>query len=69
VSFLRAMRKLVLGETWLLPVGVVLALGIAAAARGLAGAQGWWPSGGGWLLLGLLVAGFCVSVLRSGRTR
>jgi hypothetical protein len=47
VSFLRALRKLVLGETWLLPGAVALALGIAAAARGLAGAHGWWASGGG----------------------
>jgi hypothetical protein len=69
VSFLRALRKLVLGETWLLPGAVALALGIAAAARGLAGPRGWWSGGGGWLLLGLLVAGFCVAVLRSGRAR
>jgi hypothetical protein len=69
VSFLRALRKLVLGETWLLPGAVALALGIAAAARGLAGAHGWWASGGGWLLLGLLAGGFCAAVLRSGRAR
>jgi hypothetical protein len=67
VSFLRALRKLVLGETWLLPAAVTLALGIAAAARGLAGAHGWWAGAGGWLLVGLLVAGFCAAVLRSGR--
>jgi hypothetical protein len=69
VSFLRVLRKLVLGETWLLPAGVAMALVIAAAARGLAGSHGWWVSGGGWLLVGLLVAGFCVAVLRSGRAR
>lgn len=69
MSLLRAMRKLVLGETWLLPAGVALALGIAATARGLAGAHGWWPSVGGWVLLGLLVACFCVAVLGSGRAR
>jgi hypothetical protein len=69
VSFLRALRKLVLGETWLLPVAVALALAIAATARGLAGAHGWWGSGGGWLLAGLLVAGFCAAVLGSGRAR
>jgi hypothetical protein len=67
VSFLRALRKLVLGETWLLPGGVALALGIAVAARGLAGAHGWWASVGGWVLLGLLAACFCVAVLGSGR--
>jgi hypothetical protein len=67
VSFLRALRKLVLGETWLLPAAVALALAISAAARGMAGAEGWWAGGGGWLLLGLLVCGFSVAVLRSGR--
>ena len=69
MSFLRAMRKLVLGETWLLAGGVALALGLAAAARELAGGEGWWSSAGGWLLLGLLVTCFCVAVLGSGRAR
>jgi hypothetical protein len=66
VTFLRALRKLVLGETWLLPAAVALSVGAAVAARGLTGRNGWWATGGGWLLLALLVAGFCVAVLRSG---
>jgi hypothetical protein len=69
VSVLRTLRKLVLGETWLLPAAVAASVGAAAAARGLAGAHGWWVTGGGWLLLALLVGGFSVAVLRSARGR
>jgi hypothetical protein len=67
VSLLRTLRKLVLGETWALPAGVALAVGGAAAARGAAGADGWFQTAGGWLLLALLAGGFALAVLRSGR--
>lgn len=69
MSLLRTLRKLVLGETWALPAGVALAVGAAAVARAVAGAGGWFETGGGWLLLTLLAAGFAVAVLRSGRVR
>jgi hypothetical protein len=35
--------------------------------REIAGPDGWWHGGGGWLLFGLLVAAFAVSLARSGR--
>ena len=69
MSLLRTLRRLVLGETWLLPAAVALAVALAGAARGLAGSGGWWADAGGWLLLGLLGAGFSFAVLRSGRER
>lgn len=68
MTFLRTLRKLVLGETWALPGAVVLALGIAAVLRVAAGPGGWWADAGGWLLLAFLVAGFSIAVRRSGRT-
>ena len=67
MSLLRTLRKLVLGETWALPAGVALAVGATAVARVLAGAEGWFETGGGWLLLTLLATGFSLAVLRSGR--
>jgi hypothetical protein len=65
--FLRTLRKLVLGETWALPLGVALAVAAAAVVREIAGPDGWWRDGGGWLLFGLLVAAFAVSLARTGR--
>ena len=67
MSLLRTLRKLVLGETWALPAGVAVGVGGAAVARALAGPDGWFGTGGGWLLLTLLAGGFALAVLRSGR--
>jgi len=65
MSFLRTLRKLVLGETWALPVGVALALGAAALARLASGSGGWWHHGGGAVLAALLAVALGVS-LRTG---
>ena len=54
MSVLRQLRKLVLGETWSLPVGVVLALGAAGIVRAVDGDDGWWHHAGGFILLGLV---------------
>jgi hypothetical protein len=64
---MRALRKLVLGETWILPAGVAVSVGVAAVAREVAGPEGWFADSGGWLLLGLLAVAFAAAVLRSGR--
>lgn len=68
MTLLRTLRKLVLGETWVLPVGVALSMAAAVVARELAGADDWFSEAGGWLLLGLLAVAFAVAVLRSGRS-
>jgi hypothetical protein len=54
----RTLRKLVLGETWALPIGIAVAVGVAALVRVVAGPGGWWADAGGFLLLGLLVLAF-----------
>jgi hypothetical protein len=59
---MRTLRKLVLGETWTLPLGIALAVGVAAAARLLAGPGGWWRDAGGWVLLVLLIGAFAAAV-------
>jgi hypothetical protein len=66
IGFLRALRKLVLGETVVLPVGIALAVGAAAALRVLAGAGGWWRDGGG-AVLAVLLAFALAMALRSAR--
>jgi hypothetical protein len=60
---LRSLRKLVLGETLVLPAGVACALGAGALMKLVAPEA--WAHAGGFLLLGLLFGALAVS-LRSG---
>jgi hypothetical protein len=69
MSTLRQLRKLILGETWTLPVGVGVALGTAALVRSLAGSHGWWHSGGGFVLLALVAVALTVSLAGALRRR
>jgi hypothetical protein len=59
---MRTLRKLVLGETWALPIGIAVAVGAAAIVRAVAGPAGWWESAGGFVLLGFLVAAFAAAL-------
>jgi hypothetical protein len=61
---MKTLRKLVLGETWILPCGVALALAVAGLVPLVAGPDGWWRSVGGWLLFVLLAAVLGVAVRR-----
>jgi hypothetical protein len=61
MEFLRQLRKLVLGETWALPIGVALALGLAGALRVLAGPGGWFEDAGGFVVLVLVLVALTVS--------
>jgi len=51
---MRALRKLVLGETVALPVGVALVLVVGLVLREVGG--DWWEDDGGFVLLALVVA-------------
>ena len=53
-GLMRALRKLVLGETVALPVGVALAARVGARAARVA--PSWWRDDGGFVLLALVVA-------------
>jgi hypothetical protein len=63
----RALRKLVLGETWTLPICVALAVGAAAVLRVASGDAAWWRDAGGVILAGLVLAALAVSVRSSSR--
>jgi hypothetical protein len=50
----KALRKVVLGETWVIPIGVALVLAVGLALRA-AGGDAWEDDGGFVLLAGILV--------------
>jgi membrane protein YdbS with pleckstrin-like domain len=65
----RALRKLVLGETWALPIGVALTLAAGLVLDAVAGAEQWWRHGGGFVLLVLVVAALWAALPRRRRVR
>ena len=50
---MRALRKLVLGETWTLPLGVLATLALALTLHEAAGDTAWWRHAGGFVLAGV----------------
>jgi uncharacterized membrane protein len=60
---MRTVRKLLLGETWILPLGVALAVGAAAVLEQIAGE--WWRDAGGLVLLAAVVVVLIAAVRRS----
>jgi hypothetical protein len=64
---MRALRKLILGETVALPVGVAVLLGVALALH--AWATSWWPEAGGFVVLVLAVAVLAASLAPAHRRR
>jgi hypothetical protein len=64
MGVLRSIRKLVLGETWILPGGIAVAVGAAALLRGLAGPGGWWGAAGGFVLAAMLAVALAVALRR-----
>jgi len=67
MSVLRALRRMILGETWTLPVGVAAVLGCGAVLRAVSGPEGWWHSAGGPAMVVLLLVLLAVSLRRGGR--
>ena len=69
MSTLAQLRKLILGETWSLPIGVLVSLGISALIREIAGPDGWWRHAGGYVLFGLVAVALTVSLAGALRRR
>ena len=63
------LRKLVLGETWTLPLGVLLTLALALALDAAAGDTPLWRHAGGFLLLALVLATLAASLAPAWRRR
>jgi uncharacterized membrane protein YjjP (DUF1212 family) len=66
MTALRTLKQLILGETWLLPIGVAVVVGVAAlVVRPLV--AGTWDRLGGFILLAGVVGLLVVAVARSAR--
>lgn len=65
MSFLRTLKKLLLGETWLLPIGLAVAVGVSLLLRSLLGGE--WHDLGGFVLLAGVAAVLLLSVAYSSR--
>jgi hypothetical protein len=63
-----ALRKLVLGETWTLPLGVAAVLALGLVLDAAFGADRWWKDAGGFLLLAGVLLALTASLPR-GRAR
>ncbi len=66
---MRALRKLVLGETWTLPLGVLATLAVALTLHAVAGDAAWWHRGGGFVLLALVLVTLAGSLAPAWRRR
>ena len=68
MSTLRTLKKLLLGETWILPIGLAIILaGGGLLLRSFADSD--WPHLGGFLLLAGVLVVLLASVNRSARKR
>lgn len=65
MSFLLTLKKLLLGETWLLPVGVAGVIGICLLVRHALGDE--WHDVGGLVLLAGVAIVLLLSVATSAR--
>ncbi len=62
IAVLATLRKLVLGETWAVPVGVALTVGVAGVLSAVG--PGWWDDAGGFVVLAGALATFVVALRR-----
>jgi hypothetical protein len=67
MTTLRTIKQLLLGETWILPVGLAITLAAAGLLRTLASTP--WQHLGGLLLLAAVLVVLVASVERSARGR
>jgi hypothetical protein len=67
MTFLRTLKKLLFGETWLLPVGLAFAVLVTVALRDALGDE--WRHVGGFVLLASVLAVVVTCVGRSAKPR
>jgi hypothetical protein len=59
-----ALRKLLLGETWALPLGVAVVLAAGLALDAGFGDDAWWRHAGGFVLLAGVILALSASLRR-----
>ncbi len=59
---MRTLRKLILGETWILPAGIAVALCAAGILSAMSGERGWWQDAGGFVLLALVLGALALAL-------
>ena len=67
MTTLRALKKLLLGETWILPAGLCVAVAATLVARHVLDSH--WRHLGGFVLLAAVAVVAVVSIGRSARAR
>ena len=67
MTAMRTLRKLLFGETWVLPCGLAVAVAATLLARSALGGD--WRHVGGFVLLVAVAAVVVVSVSRSAKPR
>ena len=60
---MRTLRKLILGETWVLPLGIATTIAVGAVLHAAFGDDSWWRHGGGVVVFAL-AAGSLWAALR-----
>jgi hypothetical protein len=68
MTALRILKRLLLGETWLLPTGIAVVVGAAGLLLRPAAASA-WPHLGGFLMLAGVLTVLVASVARAARRR
>lgn len=66
---MKALRKLVLGETWTLPIGVFATVALALTLEWAADGAGWWVHAGGFILLACVLLVLAASLAPAHRRR
>lgn len=66
---MKALRKLVLGETWTLPLGVLAIVALALTLEWVADGAGWWVHAGGFILLVCVLVVLAASLAPARRHR
>ena len=61
---MRTLRKLILGETWALPLGIAATIALGAVMHAAFGDDAWWRHGGGVVVFVLAGASLWTALRR-----